>query len=183
MPKTEVDLRFYRSDGLIVDIAGRVESNEAPPFVQEPQADVSIMCFRPEFVDMDDVVISGNTTSGTTETTVTYPGTIESGFEFKLNVNRSLSAFTIYHKLSDGSLRSMDFVGSLISGDVLTISTVRGSKFATLTRAGVDSSLLYGVDPQAWWAQLQPGVNTLRIYATGAAIPYTVTYFKRYGGL
>src|SRR5690242_8791578 len=39
MPKSEVQLRFIDDDGLAVLISGRVETCEAPPFVEEPQMD------------------------------------------------------------------------------------------------------------------------------------------------
>jgi hypothetical protein len=71
----------------------------------------------------------------------------------------------------------------LVAGDVLSINTVTGSKGATLTRAGVESSVLYGISPQSSWLELMPGVNTIRVYATGAAIPLSIEYINRYGGL
>jgi hypothetical protein len=77
----------------------------------------------------------------------------------------------------------MDFAGSLVSGDVLTISTVSGNKYVTLKRASVVSSLLYGISPTSKWLEFLPGDNYIRVYATGATIPYTITYTKRYGGL
>jgi len=183
MPKTEAKLSFYHADGLNVDISGRIESCESVLFSQEPAVDVSLMCFDPDFVDPDLVTVSANTTAGSTEVTVDYVGTVDTGIVFKLNVNRSLSEFTIYHQAADGSLRTMDFAASLISGDVVTISTIPGSKFATLTRDAVDSSILYAVSPHASWIALMTGVNQLRVYATGAAIPYTIDYMNRYGGL
>jgi hypothetical protein len=183
MPKTEAKFTFYTSDGLNVDITGRIESFENNQFTQDPVVDVSILCFDPDFVDPDVVALSGNSTGGSTETDVVYAGTVDTGILFKLNVNRTLSAFTIYHQASDGSLRTLDFAASLVSGDVVTISTMQGQKFATLTRAGVVSSILYGVSPHASWIELMPGVNELRVYAVGAGIPWTIDYKNRYGGL
>jgi hypothetical protein len=166
-----------------VDIVGYIETCECPLFTDKPKATISILCMDPDFLDLSDDVISGNTTSGTTETLVTYDGTVDTGIEFVLNVDRTLTEFTIYHRPPDGTLRSLDFAASLILGDVVTISTVRGNKFATLTRAGTNSSLLYAVSPQSNWIEFQNGDNHIRIYALGAAIPYTITYTNRYGGL
>ena len=77
----------------------------------------------------------------------------------------------------------MDFAGSLIADDVLVINTITGSKGATLTRAAVNSSVLYGVSAQSTWLELEPGENYIRVYATGAAIPFTIEYTNRHGGL
>lgn len=183
MPKSEVNLRFYDSSGLTVNISGRVESFETPLFTKDPVVDISIICFDPDFIDMDSIDLSGNTTSTTTETTIVYDGTTETGIQFVLNLNRSLSEFTIYHKPPDGTIRSLDFSASLISGDVLTISTVSGSKGVKLTRSGVSSSLLYGISPQSNWIEFMRGDNKIRVYAVGAPIPFTLTYINRYGGL
>jgi hypothetical protein len=67
----------------------------------------------------------------------------------------------------------------LINGDIVKISTVAGTKYARKTTAGSETSALYAVSPQSYWLKLQPGANTIRVYATGAAIPYTLTYFNQ----
>jgi hypothetical protein len=184
MPKTEVDLRLVRDDGLEVDITGMVESHEAPMFVKEPAVDVSLMCFKPDFIDPTPVEFSGTSTELTTETDIVYAGNIETGFILTLNLNRDESAITVYLRAPNGSLSQLDFAASLLDGDKLVISTVSGSKGAWLTRAGVESSILYGIPPQSGWPYFVKGTNKLRIYATGSpAIPYTIEYMTRYGGL
>jgi hypothetical protein len=79
----------------------------------------------------------------------------------------------------------MDFSASLVAGDIVTISTVRGNKQVTLNRGGTLSSLLYAMSSQSInWVELIPGGdNVIRFYATGAAIPFDLTYTPRYGGL
>lgn len=183
MPKREIFLRFYLLDGLTVNIAGRVETCEASIFSKDPAVDISIRCFDPDFVDVATQLIEGSTVSDTTETTFTYDGTVEAGIVFVLNLDRTETEFTIYHRPPDGTLRQMDVAASMLSGDVVTISTIPGAKGATLLRSGTTSSILYGVTPQSNWVELDQGTNTLRIYATGAAIPFTVSYMNRYGGL
>jgi len=183
MTKTPVSLRFYDTEGPEVDIVGRVEECEPTIFAKEPGMDISILCFEPDFVDLDVVTLSGNTTASTTETPVTYDGTVETGVLFTLNVNRTLSEFTIYHRPPDGTLRSMDVQAPLVTGDVVKISTVPGNKYATLTRTGSTTSALDYVSPQANWMELEQGDNHIRVYADGAAVPYTIEYNTRYGGL
>lgn len=183
MTKTPVSLRFYDTEGPEVDISGRIEDCDPTIFAKEPGMDVSILCFDPDFVDLDTVTLSGNTTATTTETLVEYDGTVETGVVFTLNVNRTITEFTIYHRPPDGTLRSMDIAAPMVTGDVLKISTVPGDKYATLTRTGSSSSALDYVSPQANWMELVQGDNHIRIYAEGAAIPYTIEYNTRYGGL
>lgn len=183
MPKLAVNLRFYMSEGFSVDISGRVESCNPVIFSSEPKVDISIVCFDPDFVDTTPIILSGSTVSTSVDTKVEYTGSVETGFTFALNVDRSLSAFTIYNRLPDNTLQILDFSAPLISGDVLTISTIGGDKSVTRNRAGVVTSLLYGMSPQSSWIEFFPGDNDLRVYATGAAVPYTITYSNRYGGL
>jgi hypothetical protein len=183
MSKSEVNLRFYDSDGLVVEIWGRVETCETALFSPEPAMDISVMCFEPDFLGMVPVTLNGMSVSNETETLVPYDGTVETGIQFVFNINRPLTEFTFYHRPPDGTVRQMDIAASFIAGDVLTINTVQGAKFATLTRAGSTSSLLYAVSPQSTWIEFMQGDNHIRIYATGAAIPYDIVYTTRYGGL
>ncbi|ATN93669.1 minor tail protein [Streptomyces phage Scap1] len=184
MPKSEVSFRFYMSDGLEVDIVGRVETCESALFTQEPAVDISVMCFKPDFYELTPELVEGTTTSGETPITIEYAGNIETGIQLTLNVDRTLPEFSVFHVPPNDETVQLDFDSDpLEPGDVLTISTVRGSKGAILTRAGVESSVLYGISPQSKWIELQPGTNTIRVYAEGADIPLTIQYINKYGGL
>ncbi|UGL63257.1 minor tail protein [Arthrobacter phage Tokki] len=183
MPKAKIRFTFYREDGPDVDIEGVVETFKCPQFVKEPEATISVMCHQPDFIVPHVYGSSNYTTAGTDEHEIYYDGSVETGFEFRLTVDRSITEFTIYHRSYGETINEMRFAEPLIAGDVLTISTVAGNKHATLTRNGSDSSLLYGIPPDASWLNLFPGPNYIRVYAEGAAIPYTITYNSKVGGL
>lgn len=183
MPKTEISLRFFDDVDDAWDIVARVESFEAPLFSREPQVDLSLICFDPDFLDLTPVVIEGNTVSDSTETLVEYDGTVETGIVLVLTLDRDLTEFTVYHRTPDDVIKSLDFAAELLDGDVVTINTNVGSKGITLLRSSTLSSLLYGMSPQSTWIELLKGDNNIRVYAVGAAIPYTITYTTRYGGL
>jgi Phage tail protein. len=183
MPNTFVDLKFINENGISADIRGMTETFEAPLFVQEPKATISVRCFDSDFVDENVESISGNTVSNTLMTTEEYLGTVESPVDFFLFVNRDVDEFSIYQNLPGGYFRQINFAWPLHSGDTVKISSTPGEKGVTLTRAGVTSSLLYAMDSTSSWFNFYPGVNEFRVYATGAAIPYYMTYSKRYGGL
>jgi hypothetical protein len=186
MPKTQVSLRFVMSDGLYVDILGRIETFDAPLFVQEPEANISLMCYDPDFIDpVQKQLLNQLSVNTNEEILVQYPleGTVETGGVFTVRPNRAVSAFTFYHRPPDGTLRTLDFSIPLLADDVLQISTVTGSKGITLTRGNTISSGLYGMSPQSNWLELQPGDNHLRLYLEGAPIPFDFTYYTRYGGL
>lgn len=183
MPKSRVNLRFFLSSGLTVDISGRVESFDTPLFTKEPAVDITLVCFDPDFYDPTVATVSGNTTAGTTETLINYEGSVDTGLLFTLNVNRDLSAFSFYHRPPDGSLRQLDFAASLVNADVLTINTVPGAKEVSRVRSGTKTSSLYAVSAYSNWITLAPGANYIRLYAEGAAVPFTIDYTNKYGGL
>jgi len=182
-PKAQIKLRFYSSTGLYVDIVGTVEEMSSPLFEEDPTVDISIMCFQPDFIDARIVTVEGSTVTDTTTIEIEYPGDIESGIVVTLNVNRSMSGFTIYTVDEGGNILQLDFTGALLNGDQLVVSSLKGSKGITLTRGGVSSSFLYGRSAQSSWIELSEGTNNFRITAAGDPVPYVVEYVVRYGGL
>ena len=188
MPKTEVFLRFVHDDGFVVDIVGTVEIFETALFTKEPRADISVRCFGPDFVVPSPTVMNLVTVDGTELnegwTEIDYDGSVPTGVVVNLNLNRVEQALTIYVQSPGGDLQQLDFSALLAAGDKLRISTVTGGKGATLVRSATQTSVLFGVSPQSAWVQLEHGINKFRVYATGLpAIPYTLEYVTRYGGL
>jgi hypothetical protein len=183
MPNREVTLRFHVDNDLEVIISGRVESCVPDIFSKDPVVDISIICFDPDFVEETAESFSGSSVDTDTVIPFTYNGTVDTGMVFTINIDRSVSSFTIYHTPPDGTIRSLDFAMSLSAGDVVEIRTVRGDKFVGNTREDVTYSVLYAMSPQSNWIEFSRGDNTFRVYAAGAALSYTVSYFNRYGGL
>lgn len=183
MPKSLVKLRFYREGKPDVEIQGRVEKMNAPLFAEDPEARISILCAKSSFYGMETLSFGGNTTSGATEVSVDYEGSVETGGIFQILPNRNLGSFTIYNRLPDDSVQSQEFVYPLVAGDILNINSVALSKAARLTRAGATESALRGISPYSQWVNLYPGVNKIRVAAAGAAIPWTFTYANKHGGL
>ncbi len=183
MPKSKVRLRFVSDDLETVSIQGTVEDMDAPPFTSDPQAVVSIVCYKPDFLSINETTLPGSSTSSAVDTVLNYPGSVDAGFLFQLNPNRSIAGFVINQTLPNSSQRTLEFQYPMVSGDILRLSTVAGNKFATLTRSSTLKSVVGGVSPQADWLQLAPGSNKLRVSIAGAAIPFSIKYTSRYGGL
>lgn len=186
IPKTLVTLRFHFDGVGFVDIQGEVEDCAAPLFAQEPEVNVSILCFDPDFYALASSVAGGLTTSvAGGQTAFNYPGSSPAGYIFTLPVTRTLSnGFTLYNTLPNGVLQIFDYEDPLASGDTIVLSTIPGSKSITRVRAGVPTSVLYGVSPESVWPYFSPGGNSVRVRANGTpGMPYSIEYLAKYGGL
>lgn len=187
-PKSKVTLKFYvddtddaSEDGY--QIVGYVEDCSAPMFSQTPGADISIICYDPDFVDPVPITVGGMTSADVSATTIAYPGTSPAGFVFTMNVNSAISEFTIYYTDPSENTYTMDFAASLLVGDHVIISTIPGQKYVNVIRAGVTSSYLYAISPQSTWPQLVEGNNTLRVVASGTPSTASIIYNAKYGEL
>lgn len=184
MTNTAVHLRVLDSTAPTqVDISGRVESCEPAIFSKEPQVVISILCFNPDFVSVTPVELEGETVNDSDETLVAYAGTVGTGVLFTINIDRTVSEITIYHRAPDDTIKTLELSAPLENGDIVTISTMVGDKYIRMNRLGTTSSLLYGRSSQSDWTKLERGDNYIRVYITGAAIEYTMAYTPRYGGL
>lgn len=185
MPKIQVTLRFHMDDGTYVDILGMVESCESPLFVQEPVADISLMCFNPDFYPPNSVLFDGVSATDPDGLGLVhvYPGSVETGILFSVTVIRDMAGFTIYHTPRDGIVRKLVFAQQVFVNDVVKINTSKGQKSITVTRGGVTTSYLYAMPPDSDWIELQPGDNHIRVYSTVDPFPYSIEYTPKYGGL
>jgi len=178
MPKSPIVLKFYMTDGLIVEIAGRVETMEAALFTAEPAVDISIVCFKPDFINPTPVVLTGLLTSDTSPQVFTVDGTEDTGIELTLTVTRAtMSDFTVYHKPPGSNVQTLDITAALVLNDVVKIDTRPGSKAVTLTRSSVTTSILYAKSVQSVWTTLESGANEIRVYTLvlGAPSPSSIT--------
>lgn len=186
--KMPVNLKFFvdDTDDSVEDgysILGYTESCDPDEWTQTPTLDISIMCYDPDFQDPIPVTVTGLTTADTTPTTISYAGTTATGMLILIDVNATMAEFTVYYTDQNGATWSMDVAAAFVAGDQITISTVPGSKYANLLRAGVTSSILYAVSAQATWPLLAEGSNGVRIFSSGTNMPATITYTKRFGEL
>lgn len=192
MPKTKAKLEFSLFDKfsesvltqyLDLQIEGRIEAFEPDIFSKDPAVDMTLLCFEPDFIDPEPVVVEGSTVDDLTEFALEYSGTAETGVKFTIMPDRELTEFTIYHRPPDESLRTLYFEHPLVAGDEVEISSIIGSKYVILTRDGVESHILYALSPQSNWIEIFTGENDFRVYAEGDPVPFKIEYTNKYGGL
>lgn len=182
MPKSEVTLRFHLLDGRILDTIVRVESFDGDLFAKEPDLTISVVGHDPDIFDPVEIIIDGVTTSTSTRIPIEYVGTVDSGFIFEMHANRNMSGFTLYNQI-DNTIDAMAFVGDIVVGDFIQISTIPGKKFAEVTRGAEIISALDNVSPYASWMRLDQGENLFRVFAEGVGVPYKIRYTTKHGGL
>jgi Siphovirus-type tail component, C-terminal domain len=182
-PQANIVIGVYLDGILFAKTSGQVESFDNVLFSSDPEVAISIICYDPDLYSPSLSSIDGNTSSSTSTNEVPYDGTSKAGVIFTLSVNRALTSFTLYNTTPENIVQSFAVTGSFESGDVITINSIPGSKRATLLRAGIQSSILASVDPASSWISLGKGTNRFRCYASGAAIPYNLSYTEKYGGI
>jgi len=183
MPKDNILLGFYIDGQIYAVTEGQVEDFNNSMFSADPEVDISILCYDPDFYGPAEETLTSATVSDTNTNTITYEGSSETGVIFTLNVNGLVSTFSLYNTTPENEVQVFTVHGSFGIDDVVTISTIPGSKSVTLLRAGVETSILYDLDPTSDWISLKKGDNQFRAFSPGSPIPYTVTYVPKYGGL
>jgi hypothetical protein len=183
MPKNNIDMAFYLDGTLYVIASGQVESFENSMFSADPEVDISIICYDPDFYSPTAITLDEDTVSTTDAVEIDYDGTSDIGVIFTLNVDRDLTDFTLYNTAPDNSIQAFGVDGSFVSGDVVVINTIPGQRGITLTRSAITTSVLFYVDDSAIWTTLQKGTNYFRAYASGDAIPYTLVYTPQLGAI
>lgn len=188
MPKSSLTLRFYEEElGGYVDIEGVVESLHCPPFAQELEATISIMCHNPDFIEPNARLVDAIGAASSEEILIDYDGTIETGYVFRLTSTSDavIPDFTIYQHSPDNVLSVLEFTEPIAVGAAVEISTITGSKYARYIDPVTESSesILYGIDPQSPWPELYPGENRIQIVSDNPEFDVWIEYIPRHGGL
>jgi phage-related protein len=124
---------------------------------------------------------------------VSYAGEVEVGLEFVLTFTGAANNVTIYNYSKDpdttmaiDSAKITSLTGSnFINGDVLTISTVRGYKYATLKRGANTYNVIGAISSTADWFTIDKGVTVFGLLAQSGVsnIKYSIFHQVVYEGI
>lgn len=161
-------------------IEGWVESMQGDLYENPQNLQISIICPDPYFEDYSTTVT--NITTAGTAVTIANVGDEEAGAVFELTASGNVSDPTIYNNTTGQSF-GLDV--DLVSGDVVTIDTRRGSLRATLTHNGTVTNIINAMTNGSTWPRLQPGNNSINYNASsgGAALTCAVAFTPIYEGL
>lgn len=192
---------LYSNGSREVYIEGYVESNEVPLFTASEEMQVSIVCPDPYFrqlqaihTDMSSVMPKFqfiHPTSKATEFTaegvefssysdvhkanIINVGEVETGFTVQIKSSGTVVNPQIYN---DDTKKFMRFNLTMLDGEILTISTVRGHKSAVLTKqTGSVQNVISTFDVNSTWLQLETGDNIFGYNAT-SGVDYMFLTFE-----
>jgi hypothetical protein len=191
LPKAWCKLRFYSNDMPTVEIEGYVESFEPNIFSQDPEIQVSVLCPQPDFVGIDRTTYYGNDISAI-QLSIEYYGTVETGFELKLDLFGSTTVENFLVQRQRPDLTWDTFETRLVNANsayYYYLSTIKNYKRTRYTKISDGSeinqfrNMLTGTS----WPLIKPGPNTLKAwrfnYTNATPRAWSLWFYNRYGGL
>ena len=193
-------IRFMiETDERVCETYGYVESNEPVIFGGRAGTSISIICPDPYFysVNNQNTVFSGTQSLfefpfsndsldfnlidfgeiiSIPEQTVYYSGDVDVGVIIYIHAIGQADGLTIHNITTSGiikidTVKLIALTGStIIAGDDITISTVKGEKYVTLLRDGEYINILNCLDKDVDWLQLLKGDNLLLYTAEFGAL-------------
>lgn len=176
---------YFANKNRNVKIQGYVETLEGDLFVQQEQMQISIICPRPYFEDLNYVYgeisktlklfefpFSISTPIPFSEAldaplgTIVNNGDVETGLEMKVIVTGAVTGLTIYNTTTQ------KFFGlnyNFQAQDLVTINTISGQLSVSLTRGVTVTNLLNYVTVNSDWIRLAVGENSLTYTTTNAS--------------
>lgn len=189
MPESWVKLRFTSDHLPVVDIEGYVESFEPNMFSQDPEMQVSIICPKPDFIQTDATVLYGTVDDGTIETAFEYVGTIDTGYELKVEATLDNLSYS-----GDISLLSTAFgVEQPVTIENVVVDVTKYFRFSSVRSAkrvgsvavadGIFTNQLAKMTDDSVWPVLKPGENLIKVIGEESLQKWTMIYYNRFGGL
>jgi hypothetical protein len=179
MPQQKITLYFESTHLPRCMIDGVVESMAPNIFSKDPEAQISIICGRPEFIATDVSNITGHVNDSRIE--FEYEGSAKTGMTVVITPSATRGAYT-------GSL-TIHIEDLLIILDDVTIDnthglelkSVPGSKHVKDPISG--ANLLGRVRDGYSWPYIAPGINSFIITADLPGQNWAMSYIAMFGGL
>lgn len=161
-------------------LVGYAEKITDDIFSSDTMRQISVICPDPYIRNLYET--SFESTLGWATVPFSYTGTAETGFELSIKITNATSALTV-----ENNGQTMVFTYSFEPDDIVYINTTPGSRSATVTRAGITTSLIGALNPLSRWIQLRASNNTLKLYGLTTsniiAVVQNLTYRAAYWGL
>lgn len=189
MPKETVGLRFISTHMPPVEIFGEVESMESDLFSKDPEIQVSVVCVKPYFRDIDANVVLGTSVAlpDGAPTIVSVPSfAVPTGILLTVAKGAAANHDGEVRVINDALTKSIFKVSAQIDA---THSFQMNSNQSTKYAREIDpassgfSNILGQVDGGSIWIQLSPGDNEFRVASSHPGQAWELRYYNNYGGL
>ncbi len=193
---------YFENGSRKVYIEGEVEVVECDPFKKKQIAQISIICAKPYFKDVESIVSYFSEVQGM----FTFPFSIsESGMEFGVIKSEVRKSIINPGTIKTGLVIEMYAVGEVVNpvvydvlkkthikltftmqaGDKIEIDTNTGKKKIRLLRDGVVTSILGYRYPDSSWLILKPGDNVFTYACDSGSTNLQITFKAPilYGGM
>lgn len=186
-PKQLVRLVFTSDDIPQVDIYGYTEDVNVNMFSKDPELVVSIICPDPYFKALVPTVVTGVTDrSGGATSTITYNGSVPTGFKLKLTSDTG-SAASIEVQIGVplfSHFLSLAIVDTTHFYEMNSIPMEKYSQSVDISNGVItnlldNSETIFGSE----WPVLEPGDNKIGVFTDAGAQDWELTYFERHGSL
>ena len=188
MVESWATLRFFTDDHPVTHITGVVESFEPNIFSQDPEMQISILCPKPDFIDVDTTLVRGLVDSGT-EVSINYDGTSPTGFELRILTTPGVSVvkgdFTVLN-VAAGDFKEFHLISADVTDSMfIELNTVRSTRhvYNVLLPNKEEVNILAKMGKTGDWPELLPGGNLFSVGSSVAGLRWILAYFNRYGGL
>lgn len=194
---------YFSNKNRNVQIKGYVETIEGDLFVQRERMQISIICPRPYFEDLETIYTELSKTVRMFEfpfsidynspipfseiqeyplCTINNGGDVDSGFIMRVAFNDAANGFKIYNSTTQTFI-GFNFIFS--AQDELTINTLSGQMGVSLLRQGETVNLLNFMSEGSTWLKLALGDNDFTFTATSGADGIRIVFATAnlYGGV
>lgn len=194
MPERWSKLLFFSDELPVAQIGGVVESFEPNIFSQDPEIQISILCPKPDFIDVDTTLLSGTTRGsfGIPEgsppgAVIDYIGTVPTGFDLRIHtVSGSYSGGVYVNNEIGGEVQEFYLENVTISsGMYLQLNTVRSTRhiYSVVVAGNVEYDILAKMGKESDWPEFSPGENGFTVMTDDSGLIWELAYFNRFGGL
>lgn len=192
----------YQNEHRDVYIEGYVESFECGLFDQKQVAQISIICPKPYFKGVEEIVtsfsnivdafefpfsiveagIEFSTTSKHTRKNIYNTGDVETGIKIELYATGAVTNPVVYDAINQTFLK---LKMSMAAGDLITINTNQGEKSIKLLRNGEVSNAMGYMSPDSTWLTMAAGDNVFTYEASSGVNDLIITFSSPllYGGV
>jgi phage-related protein len=171
-------VKIYFKNGMRnVYIEGYVEDINIDPFVKPQMAQIIILCPRPFFIDVNELLVEFSGIAAmfefpcetddigkvfseivTEKRKLVYnAGDVESGINITIHATGNITSPVVYNALTGESFRLEGL--QMVAGDVLTINTNKGEKSVKLNHQGTIKNVINYRSSDSTWLELAIGDN------------------------